>query len=110
MTNTRGSLVPAKIYEVDEQGNPSGGAGVACMFNPFEYTVSKSNSYQEKPRNSANTPQGEFFKSGAQTLKLLAWLEDHGYIPKVVSETAQAYSADEQEAVQKRLKSLGYVE
>jgi hypothetical protein len=71
MGNTRGNLVPAKIYEVDKSGNPSGGAGVDCMFNPFEYTVSKSNSYNEKPKNSANTPQGEFFKSGAQTLKLV---------------------------------------
>lgn len=72
MTNTRGNLVPAKIYEVDEKGNAvGGGTSVSCMFNPFEYTVSKSNSYDEKPKNSANTPQGEFFKSGAQTLKLV---------------------------------------
>jgi hypothetical protein len=72
MTNTRGNLVPAKIYEVDKKGNEvGGGTSVSCMFNPFEYTVSKSNSYQEKPKNSANTPQGEFFKSGAQTLKLV---------------------------------------
>lgn len=72
MTNTRGNLVPAKIYEVDEKGNATGGGtSVSCMFNPFEYTVSKSNSYDEKPKNSANTPQSEFFKSGAQTLKLV---------------------------------------
>ena len=70
MSKTRGDLEPAKIYEVDKSGNPSGGAGVQCMFNPFEYTISKSNSYNEKPKNSANTPQGEFFKAGAQTLKL----------------------------------------
>ena len=42
--------------------------------------------------------------------KLLAWLEEHGYIPALVEEGAQPYSAQEQEAVQKRLKSLGYVE
>jgi nucleoid-associated protein YgaU len=71
MDNTRGGLAPAKIYEVDKSGNPSGGPGVDCMFNPFEYTVSKSNSYNEKPKNSANTPQGEFFKAGSQTLKLV---------------------------------------
>lgn len=40
------------------------------MFNPFEYTVSKTNTYQEQARNDADTPKGEFFKSGAQTLKL----------------------------------------
>lgn len=72
MSNTRGNLVPAKIYEVDKKGNPDGGGGsVSCMFNPYEYSVSKSNAYNEKPKNSANTPQGEFFKSGAQTLKLV---------------------------------------
>ncbi len=71
MSNTRGNLVPAKIYEVDKQGNSDGGPSVSCMFNPYEYSVSKSNSYSEKPKNSANTPQGEFFKSGAQTLKLI---------------------------------------
>ena len=40
------------------------------MFNPFEYSVTKSNTYDERPRNNADTPQGEFFKSGSQTLKL----------------------------------------
>jgi hypothetical protein len=71
MTNTRGNLVPAKIYEVDEDGNAvGGGISVSCMFNPFEYTVSKTNTFEERPQNEADTPQGEFFKSGAQTLKL----------------------------------------
>lgn len=44
------------------------------------------------------------------TARLLAWLEDRGYIPRVAAEPAQAYTAAEQEAVQKRLKSLGYVD
>jgi hypothetical protein len=71
MPNTRGNLVAARIYEVDESGNTKGGGiSVSCMFNPYEYSVSKSNSYEEKPKNDADTPQGEFFKSGAQTLKL----------------------------------------
>lgn len=72
MANTRGNLVAARIYEVDESGNEvGGGTAISCMFNPFEYSVSKSNSFQEKPKNDADTPQGEFFKSGAQTLKLV---------------------------------------
>ena len=71
MNNTRGNLVAARIYEVDQDGNEKGGGiSVACMFNPFEYSVSKSNAFQEAPKNQADTPQGEFFKSGAQTLKL----------------------------------------
>lgn len=71
MPNTRGQLVAAKIFEVDAQGHEKGGGiSVACMFNPFEYSVTKSNTYDERPRNNADTPQGEFFKSGSQTLKL----------------------------------------
>lgn len=71
MNNTRGNLVAARIYEVDLDGNEKGGGlSVACMFNPFEYSVSKSNTYEEAPKNQADTPQGEFFKSGAQTLEL----------------------------------------
>lgn len=71
MPTTRGQLVAAKIFEVDAQGHEkSGGISVSCMFNPFEYSVTKSNTYDERPRNNADTPQGEFFKSGSQTLKL----------------------------------------
>lgn len=71
MSSTRGQLVAAKIFEVDSQGHEKGGGiSVSCMFNPFEYSVSKSNTYDERPRNNADTPQGEFFKSGSQILKL----------------------------------------
>lgn len=64
MANTRSELAAAVIEEV------GGGNSVPCMFNPFEYTVSKSNSYSEKASNGSNTPQFEFQKAGAQTLKL----------------------------------------
>jgi hypothetical protein len=71
MPNTRGNLVTARIFEVDESGNEKGGGlSIPCMFNPFEYTVSKSNSYEEKSRNNSDVPQIEFKKSGPQTLKL----------------------------------------
>jgi hypothetical protein len=71
MNKTRGNLVPAKIYEVKENGSPVRGVvPVECMFNPFEYTVSKSNSFEEKSQNLKDVPKGEFFKSGSQTLKL----------------------------------------
>ena len=71
MANTRGDLVAARIYEVDDSGNEKGGGvAVACMFNPFEYTVSKSNSYEEKSRNRSSVPKVEFKKAGPQTLKL----------------------------------------
>ena len=71
MTKTQGNLQPARIYEVRKNGKEKKrGICVACMFNPYEYTVSKTNTFAEKPKNRADTPQGEFFKAGAQTLKL----------------------------------------
>ena len=68
---TVGNLVPAKIFEVDSSGNRKGGGiSVDCMFNPFEYTVSKSNTYEEKSRNNSNVPAVEFKKGGPQSLRL----------------------------------------
>jgi hypothetical protein len=40
-------LARAKIIEVNVAGEPVGGITVDCMFNPAEYTVSKSNQYSE---------------------------------------------------------------
>lgn len=70
MANTRSQLAAAKIFEVDENGEDAHGLSVSCMFNPFEYTVSKSNSYAEQTKNRSKTPTFEFKKAGAQTLKL----------------------------------------
>lgn len=44
---------------------------VDCMFNPFEYTIAKTNQFREtatQPLN--NQPQAEFIKAGAQSLTL----------------------------------------
>lgn len=71
MPNTRGNLEAARIYEVDESGEEkSGGVSVACMFNPFEYSVSKSNTYREEARNRSDAPTFEFARAGPQTLRL----------------------------------------
>jgi hypothetical protein len=71
MANTRGNLVAARIYEVDSSGNEKGGGlSVDCMFNPFEYTVSKSNQYEQRPQNRSDVPSVEFKQSGPQTLRL----------------------------------------
>jgi hypothetical protein len=67
---TRDNLVVARIYEWDKKGPKEGGLSIQCMFNPFEYTVSKNNSYEEKARNNADVPSFEFKKGGPQTLKL----------------------------------------
>jgi len=71
MVNTRGKLVPARIYEVDDRNTEKpGGVKIICMFNPFEYTVTKSNTYAEKEGSNQDVPTFEFKKGGAQTLKL----------------------------------------
>lgn len=68
---TQSNLVAAEIYEVDAGGNRKGGGiAVPCMFNPYEYSVSKSNQYEVKPRNRSAVPQVEFKSAGSQTLKL----------------------------------------
>lgn len=70
MSNTRSELQPARIYDVNEQGKEIGNVVVPCMFNPYEYTVSKSNTFEEKPKNKADVVHAEFKKAGSQTLKL----------------------------------------
>ena len=71
MSSTRGNLVAAEIFEVNSSGSrKSGGVSVSCMFNPFEYTVSKTNSWETKSNNRSDVPQVEFKSAGAQTLKL----------------------------------------
>jgi hypothetical protein len=70
-TTTKGNLQRAQIFEVDEAGEQKKpGIVVNCHFNPYEYTVSKSNSYTEKAKNKGDTPQVTFAKAGSQTLKL----------------------------------------
>ena len=71
MPETRSSLQAARIYEVDESGEEKGGGvSIGCMFNPFEYTVTKRNSYKEERQNRSDVPSFEFEKAGPQTLKL----------------------------------------
>jgi hypothetical protein len=71
MPETRSSLQAARIYEVDESGEEKGGGvSIGCMFNPFEYTVTKRNSYKEERQNRSDVPSFEFEKAGPQTLRL----------------------------------------
>jgi hypothetical protein len=72
MPFTRGNLQAAEIYEVDDanEERKSGGVSVACMFNPYEYTVRKSNTYQEQGQNQTDASFQEFAKAGAQELSL----------------------------------------
>lgn len=75
---TESNLVAAEIYEVNDDGErKAGGVDVACMFNPYEYTVSKRNTYSEKASNGSDVPQVEFKKAGAQTLKLNLFFDSY---------------------------------
>jgi hypothetical protein len=72
MPTTRGHLQAAVICEIDDEtGDPKeGGISVACMFNPFEYTVRKTNTYRENPQNRVDSSHQEFYSAGAQELSL----------------------------------------
>jgi hypothetical protein len=61
---TRGGLAPATIT------NTITNDVVRFMFNPFEYTISKSNTWQDKPVAGLNLPMVTFQQGGAQTLNL----------------------------------------
>lgn len=61
---TKGGLSPATIT------NTLNNAVVRFMFNPFEYTISKSNTWQDKPVVGQNLPMVTFQQGGAMTLSL----------------------------------------
>lgn len=66
---TRGNLVPARLYAANEDGKNKNELTINCSFNPYEYTVSQSNSYGYKPTAGVDT-KVEFKSAGPQTLKL----------------------------------------
>lgn len=61
---TRGGLSPATIT------NTVTNEVVRFMFNPYEYTISKSNTWQDKVVTGLNLPLVTFGNGGAQTLNL----------------------------------------
>jgi len=71
MPVTRGGLEPAVIL------NKNTGETVSCMFNPFEYTISKRNSYEESDTKGLNIPRIRFSQGGAQTLRLKLFFDTY---------------------------------
>lgn len=61
---TKGGLTPATLTNLDTN------EVVNFMFNPFEYTLSKTNTWQDKPVTGQNLPYINFQQGGAITLKL----------------------------------------
>jgi len=66
---TKGGLEQSKII------NLSSGVEVPCMFNPFEYTLTKQNSWEKKPVKGKNVPQVTFKQGGSQILKLTVYFD-----------------------------------
>ena len=64
MSPTRGNLEPAMI--INELTNEK----VPCMFNPYEYTISKQNQWAPGASKGLNCPIIEFKQGGAETLRL----------------------------------------
>jgi hypothetical protein len=61
---TKGGLAPATITNLITN------EVVKFMFNPFEYTITKQNTWQEKPVIGQNLPMVTFQQGGAETLNL----------------------------------------
>jgi hypothetical protein len=68
--HTRGGLEPARIVKVDDSGNPVEGEAVDFMFNPFEFTITKANTWTENKRDGKNVPEVTFSHGGAATVSL----------------------------------------
>jgi LysM repeat protein len=61
---TKGGLAPATIT------NLLTNEVVKFMFNPYEYTITKQNTWQDKPVIGQNLPMVTFQQGGAETLNL----------------------------------------
>lgn len=75
--NTRGNLTAAQICEVNKNGKKQGGLVVPCMFNPYEYRITKTNQFSQKPKNDSDTTQAEFQSAGPQTLMLSLYFDTY---------------------------------
>jgi adenylyl-sulfate kinase len=84
------------LYKKALAGEIANFTGVSDPYEPPLNPEVTLDSDKESPEESAG--------------KLLAWLEINGYIPTLVEDDGRAYTSEEQEAVQRRLRALGYVE
>ncbi|MEA3407488.1 MAG: peptidoglycan-binding protein [Chloroflexota bacterium] len=64
MPTTRSGLDPAVIVNANTKKE------VRCMFNPYEYTLSKQNRYGMEETKGSNIPHLTFQQGGARTLSL----------------------------------------
>lgn len=71
MAKTRSGLVPAKIVNLTTHEE------VNCMFNPQQYTITKTNSWAPNDAKGKNTPLMKFQSGGAATLNLDLWFDSY---------------------------------
>ncbi len=67
MPETRSGLTPALLIS---KSSGAEGEQVPCMFNPYEYSVTKSNTYDPGSTKGLNIPRIRFQQGGAMVLKL----------------------------------------
>lgn len=102
MPTTRGGLEPAVII------NKNTGERVPCMFNPYEYTITKQNTYEQASTKGLNIPRLRFKQGGAQTLTLRLLFDTYGEGEDVRTFTAPLWRmmmVDEDRADQRTGKS-----
>ncbi|MBC7256450.1 MAG: LysM peptidoglycan-binding domain-containing protein [Chloroflexi bacterium] len=102
MPTTRGGLEPAVII------NKNTGERVPCMFNPYEYTITKQNTYEQASTKGLNIPRVRFRQGGAQTLTLRLLFDTYGQGEDVRTYTAPLWRmmmVDEDRADQRTGKS-----
>lgn len=102
MPTTRGGLEPAIII------NKNTGERVSCMFNPYEYTITKQNTYEQASTKGLNIPRIRFKQGGAQTLTLRLLFDTYGEGEDVRTFTAPLWRmmmVDEDRADQRTGKS-----
>jgi hypothetical protein len=66
---TKGGLERAKLVNLSSKKD------VQCMFNPHEYTLSKTNTFDPKTKIGKNTPKSTYKQGGSQTLKLTLYFD-----------------------------------
>jgi nucleoid-associated protein YgaU len=81
MPTTRGGLAPAEVI------NKVSKVSVPCMFNPYEYTISKQNQYTPGETKGKNIPLITFSQGGAQTLTLRLFFDTYAEATDVRAHT-----------------------
>lgn len=92
MADKQSQLTKARIVEVDEKGEVvKQGVAVECMFNPYEYSVTKTNTYERKSKNNSDVVHAEFKQAGSQKLKLKLFFDTFEKKSDVTLETEKLW-------------------